>query len=117
MKTIAGTLVGLDKHTVVVTDDNLIVKNLRILGDRIYVAKCLKDENAGGVIITEKSRENCTWFLVLAVGTKYRGDIRPMVQVSLPDSTMDAEFSGYAPHEWIVPASECQTICLPRSDK
>lgn len=115
LRTIAGSLVGKDKHTVVVVDEeNRIVKNLRILGDKVYVAKCVRDEDNGGIILTERSRSNCTFFLVLALGTKYVGDIKIMDQVSLPDDTLEAERSGFNKDEYVVPSAECQTAITPK---
>lgn len=71
MKTLAGVLAGEGSDTVVVVDDdNKVVKRLRLQGRNVYIQKCRRDENMGGILIPEKTRLDHPVFLVLAVGPK-----------------------------------------------
>ena len=71
METIAGTLVGKGRnHVVVVNKDTGGAEAIKVRGRMMYVRKCLKPEEIGGVIIPRSSRENSTVALVLAVGEK-----------------------------------------------
>lgn len=86
--TVSGLSVGKTKHDLVVTSPNFEnMRTVRIRGQRVYGKKCVRDEQAGGVFLTEKRRVDNAFILVLAVGEKCRSQIEPDQIYSCPDDS------------------------------
>lgn len=109
MKSIAGTLVGKDRHTVVVVDgpENKYVKSIKLLGDRVYIARLRRQEEDGPIILADKSQDNNNCFMVLAVGPKCMLDIQPTNLVGCASWAWEAHTPGFdTTDERIVPSKE-----------
>lgn len=96
MKSVAGVLCGKDKHTVcVVDDDGKYLKSMKLMGDRVYLARCRQPGVDGPVVLTDKSQDNNNCFLVLAVGVKCSVDLKPLDKCGCPDIVWEAMMPGY----------------------
>lgn len=71
IKTIAGEKVGLTKHDIVRydTETHEVVSKCRIRGRSLYVRRCvLAEEVGGGIIQSDRSRDDTSLTMLLAVG-------------------------------------------------
>lgn len=100
----AGKVFGKGDDTVVLIGDDNTTRDLQIKGRHLYVKKCLRPENMGGIMLCDKSRSDTVFSLVLAVSAecgrfhkltkeqKKRGelssvvmDVKPGMKVVTPD--------------------------------
>lgn len=68
---VAGAMVGLRNDQIVTFSKETGEKNVvSIKGRWIYIKKAIKEGSVGGIIVTEKSRQDCPFGLILAIGDK-----------------------------------------------
>jgi hypothetical protein len=101
---IAGISVGEPRNTAVLVGDDGSTKKLIAKNRQLYVKKCLRPEQMGGIILTDQTRSDTVFALVLAISDdcgkfhkltkeqKRRGespsvimDIEPNMKVVCPD--------------------------------
>lgn len=101
IQTMAGSLTGHTKHHIVRYDDQTgAITPIRVQGRWLYLKKCVKPEESGGILIPEKARDNTVVALVLAVGeecgkrenpkrARFAGMRGWLPQIEMPAEPMD----------------------------
>jgi len=70
MKVVAGKSVGFPDSKIMLEDENGGVKPFEVRGHWLYVRKCKRAEEMGGILIPEKTRSDTVFALILAKGTE-----------------------------------------------
>jgi hypothetical protein len=114
MRSVAGVLMGKDRHRFVVVDDDRIVATVLVRGDRVYCHKCVRQEGVGGskslLVTPDRTTTDHSIFTVLAVGDKVAmPEMEPLVQVSTPEHGFYVR-SPYNDDEYWMPTDELQIM-------
>lgn len=64
---VAGVSVGRPRNTVVLVGEDGSKQEMVIRGRQLYVKKCLRGEQAGGIILCDASRSDTVFALILAI--------------------------------------------------
>jgi len=116
MKTIAGTDAGRSvNHFVVVTDEFIVDKAIKVRGRWLYVKKCIRESECGkGIVMPERSRRDTTFLLVLAKGEGTMTPAQVNDIVSAPDDHPTGIMrSPYCEDDYFVKEDILQTL-IPR---
>ena len=66
-KSTAGIGVGKPRNTVVLIDDNGVPTDMVMKNRQLYIKKCLRTEQMGGIILTDGTRGDTVYSLILAI--------------------------------------------------
>ena len=64
---VAGVSVGRPKNTVILISENGEHREMVIKGRQLYVKKCLRSEQIGGIILCDASRGDTVYALILGI--------------------------------------------------
>ena len=66
-KSVAGVSVGKPSNTVVLIDENGYYQEMKMQNRQLYVKKCLRAEEMDGIILTDITRSDTVYSLILAI--------------------------------------------------
>lgn len=90
MRSIAGVLMGKDRHTFVVIDDMMVIGSVRVRGNRVYCHKCERTILVGGagssIVTPDRTTKDHSMFTILAVGDEVKiAGVEPLAQLTTPE--------------------------------